>query len=281
MLNLFILGTMGCVHVACLEQWLNFSHNNACELCSYRFEVVQVRRYSLFSSIFVWICKEDVFYSKTCFFIFLSTINSALLCWLWLLWMTSIPDTFFNDNKHDKEENDELLIDDAVNDDSSKPKWIIVFVFLTFLSIFSLKTVTCDAYKALRTMYNSWYQWWNETVEVKLLLDLRNYKVGTKLEDTTEITLKTLSYERVQQREIRKNPLEEIVVSVSQDSAKLEDTTEMNLKTLTLERVQQHESQTNLLEEVVISISKDNNTSTLEHQYNDASKSQEEQILKI
>lgn len=225
---ILILGTMGCVHVACLEQWLNYSHNNSCELCSYRFEVVQIRRYPLFSSIFVWICKKNVCCSKASFFIFLSTINSALLCWLWLLWITSIPDTFFNDNQESKEKENDLLIDDAANDEASKPKWIIVFVFITFLSIFALKTLCCDSYKALRSQYNLWHRWWNETVEVKLLLDLQNYKVGPKLEDTTEMTSKAFSPDS--QHELYKNPIEEIVFTISPDNDPLDNQSYDELK---------------------------------------------------
>lgn len=179
------VGSMGCVHIGCLEQWLNFSSHNFCELCSYKFEVVQVRRYSFFQSIIVWVRRDHTSIYKTLIFLFLSTINSALLSWLWFLWISNIPNTFFK-NKLNEDSKNETKEEQEI----SKTKWVIVFIFLTLLTVFSVKSLCFDVYKIIRNRYNSWHSWWNETVNVQLVVDLQNYKINAKLDKTDVFPIK-------------------------------------------------------------------------------------------
>lgn len=204
------VGSMGCVHIGCLEQWLNFSSHNFCELCSYKFEVVQVRRYSFFQSIIVWVRRDHTSIYKTLIFLFLSTINSALLSWLWFLWISSIPNTFFK-NKSNEDSNNETKEEQEI----SKTKWVIVFIFLTLLTVFSVKSLCFDVYKIIRNRYNSWHSWWNETVNVQLVVDLQNYKINAKLDKTDVFPIKQ-SEEHLPNNGQENMDLQEIKTSNSQ-----------------------------------------------------------------
>uniref|UniRef100_A0A1B6MFQ1 RING-CH-type domain-containing protein n=1 Tax=Graphocephala atropunctata TaxID=36148 RepID=A0A1B6MFQ1_9HEMI len=173
-------GSMGCVHIGCLEHWLNISSHTFCELCSYKFEVIQVRRYTFFQSIPVWFMQNHNSLHKTLFFVILSTINSVLLCWMWILWITNVPSSFVKERE--TESNDTHIKED--DQDIGQTKWIVVFMFLTLLTVFAIKGLCCDVCHVVKIQCQAWYQWWNSTVNVQLVLDLQNYKICNKLDET-------------------------------------------------------------------------------------------------
>lgn len=209
---------MGCVHIGCLEQWLNFSSHNFCELCSYKFEVVQVRRYSFFQSLIIWVRRDHTSIYKTLIFLFLSAINSALLSWLWFLWISNIPNTFFK-KKLNEDSNNEVKEEQEI----SRTKWVIVFIFLTLFTAFSVKSLCFDVCKIIRNRYNSWHNWWNETVNVQLVVDLQNYKINAKLEKQDMFPIKK-SEERPSEEQ-ENTDLQEIKISNSQYEQENTDTT--------------------------------------------------------
>ncbi|KAI4497456.1 hypothetical protein M0802_007467 [Mischocyttarus mexicanus] len=49
-------GTMGAVHVKCLEHWLEESNRNSCELCGHVFQVERTPRYKAVTSVIIWLC---------------------------------------------------------------------------------------------------------------------------------------------------------------------------------------------------------------------------------
>lgn len=228
---------MGCVHIGCLEQWLNFSSHNFCELCSYKFEVVQVRRYSFFRSIIVWIRRDHKSIYKTLIFLLLSAINSALLSWLWFLWISNIPNTFFK-KKLNEDSNNEIKEEQEI----SKTKWVVVFIFLTLLTVFSVKSLCFDVYKIIRNRYNSWHSWWNETVNVQLVVDLQNYKINTKLEKTHVFPIKK-SEEHHPNNGQANTDLQEIKISNAQYEQTNTDTT--NNFDIVLPQTQNYDNQNN------------------------------------
>ncbi|XP_046669507.1 uncharacterized protein LOC124360172 isoform X1 [Homalodisca vitripennis] len=181
-------GSMGCVHIGCLEQWLNISSHTFCELCSYKFEVIQVRRYTFCQSIPVWLVSNRNNVYRTLFFLTLCTINTSLLCWMWFLWITSIPSSFVKEKK--TERNDAETTEQETDQVMSQSKWIIVFIFLTVLTVFSFKGLCFDACLVLKEQYQSWYRWWNSTVNVQLVLDLQNYKISNKMDDANTYDFK-------------------------------------------------------------------------------------------
>ncbi|XP_054257365.1 uncharacterized protein LOC128982431 [Macrosteles quadrilineatus] len=176
-------GTMGCVHIRCLEQWLNFSSLNFCELCSYRFEVIQVRRYSLLKSIRVWVSQQRGSLYRSVFWVLLSTTNAILLSWMWFLWISNFPVAF----SHDPFTENEPLVKNK--SDLSETKWIAVCIFLTLLTSISIKSLCIDGYRRVKSEFFAWYRWWNQTVNVQLVLDLENYKIKNRLDELQDISL--------------------------------------------------------------------------------------------
>ncbi|CAH1403685.1 unnamed protein product [Nezara viridula] len=51
----FPTGTLGKVHLSCLERWLNMCGRQYCEICRFQFQAVRKRRYGICQSIRVWI----------------------------------------------------------------------------------------------------------------------------------------------------------------------------------------------------------------------------------
>ncbi|XP_033208142.1 E3 ubiquitin-protein ligase MARCH2-like isoform X2 [Belonocnema kinseyi] len=47
-------GTVGLVHVECLERWLTESGHTRCELCGHHFSIRRVPRHSIYRSIVIW-----------------------------------------------------------------------------------------------------------------------------------------------------------------------------------------------------------------------------------
>ncbi|XP_034939279.1 E3 ubiquitin-protein ligase MARCHF3-like isoform X2 [Chelonus insularis] len=47
-------GSLAYVHISCLERWLNQTCRNHCELCSYRFNVIETPRYRWRESLRIW-----------------------------------------------------------------------------------------------------------------------------------------------------------------------------------------------------------------------------------
>ncbi|XP_049790342.1 E3 ubiquitin-protein ligase MARCHF2-like [Schistocerca nitens] len=53
-------GSMGMVHLSCLERWLSQHSRNYCELCLFEFPVTRIPRYSVARSLRLWFCHPRV-----------------------------------------------------------------------------------------------------------------------------------------------------------------------------------------------------------------------------
>lgn len=49
--HIFFTGTLGKVHLSCLERWLNMCERQHCEICRYQFEAKRKRRYTICQAI--------------------------------------------------------------------------------------------------------------------------------------------------------------------------------------------------------------------------------------
>lgn len=49
-------GSIGAIHLACLERWLEESNRKSCELCGQPFNVERTPRYEVLESLLVWLC---------------------------------------------------------------------------------------------------------------------------------------------------------------------------------------------------------------------------------
>ncbi|KAK6637852.1 hypothetical protein RUM44_008274 [Polyplax serrata] len=48
-------GTIGLVHMSCLEKWLSMSNTHSCELCGYNFQTLRSPKYRVLYSIYYWV----------------------------------------------------------------------------------------------------------------------------------------------------------------------------------------------------------------------------------
>lgn len=167
---------MGYVHIGCLEQWLNTSSHSSCELCSHKFEVHQVRRYTCLQSFVAWIRRDHSLLYKPCLFIFFSTVNTLFLCWMWFVWVSNIG----NHEGDKKSTGDDTSQNE--NQDPNEFKWFVIFLFLTLLSALTIKGFCVDSYDLVKIQYRAWYRFWNETVDTHLIVDLQNHKIFKKEE---------------------------------------------------------------------------------------------------
>lgn len=51
----YLQGTIGLVHMSCLEKWLSMSNTHSCELCGYNFQTVRTPKYCVLYSIYYWV----------------------------------------------------------------------------------------------------------------------------------------------------------------------------------------------------------------------------------
>jgi len=112
---------------------------------------------------------------------------------MWIILFLNFPSTH-EEELEDKSISEKETVDSKkveYKSDMNRPQWIVVFVFLTLLTIFSIKALCCDGYNLVKSHYRDWYSFWTGTVDVQLILDLQNYKVNAKLLEDTGI-LKTI-----------------------------------------------------------------------------------------
>ncbi|KAL0272550.1 UNVERIFIED_CONTAM: hypothetical protein PYX00_005478 [Menopon gallinae] len=91
-------GTMGFIHLSCLEHWLAVSDSTKCELCSFQYETVRTPKYSVLKSIVLWLqspgCRRDareimldflaliVFTPMAFFGTYMALLAAETCCWL-------------------------------------------------------------------------------------------------------------------------------------------------------------------------------------------------------
>jgi len=80
-------GSMGMVHLSCLERWLSESGKNSCEICGHEYHTVRKPKYTGFSALCAWIRQpltandtRNLFFDIACFFIL--TPLAAVSGWL-------------------------------------------------------------------------------------------------------------------------------------------------------------------------------------------------------
>lgn len=143
-------GTLAYVHLSCLERWLNQSSRSYCELCMYRFNAVQTQRYGLWEGLRMWIQHpRNRTHVQSDFLIsVLLTIVTGGLITVCLLGM-------------------QYFVLEGKKVGISKP-WTTgaVSLFLGVMVIGYIATI----YLLVKDQFVPWYNWWKNTVDVKLML---------------------------------------------------------------------------------------------------------------
>ncbi|KAL1132392.1 hypothetical protein AAG570_010347 [Ranatra chinensis] len=143
-------GTLGKVHLSCLERWLNMCGREYCELCHFQFSAHRSRRYGLFQSIRVWmrhprhrsLLASDIVVGGI---LTLVTLGLCIVCAMGLKYF--------------------VLEGLKVGIPGFWTEGAITF-FLSVIVLGYLATL----YLMLRDHVIPWYRWWNRCMVIKLIL---------------------------------------------------------------------------------------------------------------
>lgn len=143
-------GSLAYVHLSCLERWLNQSSRNYCELCMYQFSAVQTQRYKLFEAIRMWVrhprnrghVQSDLLIS---ILLTIVTVGLIAVCLLGMHYF--------------------VLEGKKLGITRGWTRGAIGF----FLSVIVVGYVV-TLYLLIRDQVVPWYNWWKNTVDIRLLL---------------------------------------------------------------------------------------------------------------
>ncbi|XP_034941786.1 E3 ubiquitin-protein ligase MARCH3-like [Chelonus insularis] len=146
-------GTMGAIHLSCLERWLEESNRSSCELCGYQFDIERTPRYSALRSIFIWIClkhpEHQLFLRNLrvdivrCLIVTPLTMGSSYVC--------IVAADFYSANNYDN-------FPPARWTTYSLLAMMVLLIFSYFIWMFM----------AIQYHQKVWFYWWQKTSIVKL-----------------------------------------------------------------------------------------------------------------
>ncbi|XP_015607157.1 E3 ubiquitin-protein ligase MARCH3-like [Cephus cinctus] len=146
-------GTMGAIHLECLERWLEESNRNSCELCGQQFQVERTPRYHALTSIFVWLClnqEEHQYFIRSLRADLLRSlvVTPVTICCSYLCVVAA---DFYSKNNYD-------------NFPPARWTTYSLLIMMTLL-IFSYFVWM---YMALHYHQRVWFYWWQKTSVVKV-----------------------------------------------------------------------------------------------------------------
>ncbi|XP_041970832.1 E3 ubiquitin-protein ligase MARCHF4-like isoform X2 [Aricia agestis] len=76
-------GTIGKVHVACLETWLTESGKSRCELCSMSYAIRRVHKYGILRALAIWLLSQNS--KQVCYYCWIvsAATRHAIGWWIW------------------------------------------------------------------------------------------------------------------------------------------------------------------------------------------------------
>ncbi|CAL7942465.1 unnamed protein product [Xylocopa violacea] len=152
-------GTMGAIHLKCLERWLEESNRNSCELCGHRFYITRTPRYNVLHSIIVWMClnqqqhqlqvrslKADLFRTVI---ITPMAIGCSYIC--------IVAADFYARSNYDS---------------FSPARWT-TYLLLAMMTLL-LFSYFIWLYMIIQYHQRIWFYWWQKTSAVKIILNPEN-----------------------------------------------------------------------------------------------------------
>ncbi|XP_011640738.1 E3 ubiquitin-protein ligase MARCH3-like [Pogonomyrmex barbatus] len=147
-------GTMGAIHLKCLERWLEEGNRDNCELCGHVFRVERTPRYKALRSVTVWLClnqNEHQIYVRNvkadllrCLIVIPVTIACSYVC--------IVAADFYATNNYDN---------------FPPARWttcsLLSMMALLILSFFVW------IYMTLQYHQKAWFYWWQKTSSVKII----------------------------------------------------------------------------------------------------------------
>ncbi|XP_012272856.2 E3 ubiquitin-protein ligase MARCH3-like [Orussus abietinus] len=158
-------GTMGAIHLKCLERWLEESNRNSCELCGHLFQVQRTPRYHALQSIMIWFClsqREHQLFVRSvridllrCIIVTPVTMGCSYIC--------VVAADFYSMNNYDN---------------FPPARW-------TTYSLLAMMTLLIFSYfvwmyMAIQYHERVWFYWWQKTSMVKVTLPVNATEVARR-----------------------------------------------------------------------------------------------------
>lgn len=143
-------GSLGFVHLSCLERWLNQSGRSNCELCGFKYNSVRTLRYTLCESCRLWLRRPG---NK-------AHIQSDMLVISLLTFVTmGLVSVCFVGMEYFLIEARRMGIGRTWTKGC-----ILIFVIVVVLGYVS------TVYLVIRDHFIPWYNWWRRSIDVRLTL---------------------------------------------------------------------------------------------------------------
>uniref|UniRef100_A0A1B6HY61 RING-CH-type domain-containing protein n=1 Tax=Homalodisca liturata TaxID=320908 RepID=A0A1B6HY61_9HEMI len=159
-------GSMGTVHISCLEEWLTGSTRDSCELCSVPFHVVRTRKFSCRESLWFYLRHHISPFRllRDTFFLFVSLMNTSILLYMWLVYIFKDVLSFLGTAPGTKQTAlDYVMLNNPV-------KGVLYFFFFTLCLVFVSVNAVDDFRRIFYFYFLPWYNWWKNEVDVKLVI---------------------------------------------------------------------------------------------------------------
>ncbi|BES95256.1 RINGv [Nesidiocoris tenuis] len=143
-------GTLGKVHLSCLEKWLNFCGRQHCEICKYHFQVTRTRRYGIAQSVRIWVRhpRHRIHLRSDLIIAMILTIITATLCCICAFGVR-------------------YFISEAVR--LGIPAVYTEGIIFVFLAVIVLG-YSVTMYLMCKDHVVPWYRWWTQNSMVKILI---------------------------------------------------------------------------------------------------------------
>ncbi|KAL0278229.1 UNVERIFIED_CONTAM: hypothetical protein PYX00_000106 [Menopon gallinae] len=163
-------GTLAFVHFSCLEKWLNTSSRISCELCSFQYDTLQTRRYSLLESLRLWI-RHPVNWRHLQVDFFIFTLLSIVTLGFVLICVFGLEYFIIEGKKYGVSQ--------------MWTKGVLNF-FMTVIIV----GYTGSMVFLLKEQLRPWYYWWTNTYNIKLRLSGQKAFANADRKEFDEIMLK-------------------------------------------------------------------------------------------
>uniref|UniRef100_A0A0A9W913 E3 ubiquitin-protein ligase MARCH3 n=1 Tax=Lygus hesperus TaxID=30085 RepID=A0A0A9W913_LYGHE len=143
-------GTLGKVHLSCLEKWLNFCGRQYCEICKYHFQVKKTRRYGIAQSLRIWVRhpRHRIHLRSDLIIGFILTLITVALCCICAFGVR-------------------YFISEGVK--LGIPAVYSEGVILIFMAIIVLG-YSVTIYLMCKDHVVPWYRWWSRSLVIKIIL---------------------------------------------------------------------------------------------------------------
>ncbi|XP_060830180.1 E3 ubiquitin-protein ligase MARCHF3-like [Bombus pascuorum] len=152
-------GTMGAIHLKCLEHWLEESNRNSCELCGHQFEIRRTPRYHVLHSILIWVClnqQQHQLYVRSLKADLLRSIIITPMA-IGCSYICIVAADFYAKNNYD----------------SFPPARWSTYLLLAMMSLL-LFSYFIWMYMAIQYHQKIWFYWWQKTSTVRVILNPEN-----------------------------------------------------------------------------------------------------------